>query len=319
MLEFIDWAPFFTAWELKGKYPKIFDDPHVGAEARKTFDEAQVLLRQIIADRSLHASAVYGFFPANSVGDDVVVFRDDTRSTELARFPMLRQQWEREGQKDFRSLADYVAPIETAIPDFIGAFAVTTGVGIEPILAKFRTDFDEHSAIMTQVLSDRLAEAFAELLHKRVRRRAGALAQTEKLSAEDMIHEKYRGIRPAARLSRVPRPHGEGYALETARCRGKHGIRLTESFAMYPAASVSGLYFAHPESRYFSVDMITRDQVESYASRKRMPMAEIERRPAPNLAYDPAKAKKMRIFMTLDQIRVRIKKEGRLRNAEIVP
>ena len=287
LVPFIDWTPFFQTWELKGTYPKILDDPTVGQVARETFDQAQAVLRRLIAEKTLRASAVYGFFPANSVGDDVVLFTDESRTVELARFPMLRQQWEREGQKDFRSLADYVAPVETGIADYVGAFAVTSGTGIEPMLAAYKADHDNPEGITLQAVADRLAEAFAELLHKKARAEWG-YGRSESLSNEELIDEKYRGIRPAPGYPACPDHTEKGTLWRLLDVEANAGITLTENFAMYPAASISGLYFAHPGSRYFAVDLVTRDQVEAYAARKGWSMAEAERWLSPNLGYDPS-------------------------------
>ncbi len=285
IVPYIDWSPFFMAWELSGKYPQILSDSKVGAEARKLFDEAKHLLDQIIADKSLSASAVYGFWPANSAEDDIVVFADEGRKRELVRLPMLRQQWEREGQTAFRSLADYLSPVESGRPDYLGAFAVTAGIGAEELAARFEARQDPYNAIMVKALADRLAEAFAELLHERARRDWG-YGREERLSKEQLIAEEYRGIRPAAGYPSCP-DHTEKAKLWTLLdAEQATGIRLTESFAMTPAASVSGLYFAHPEATYFAVDLITRDQVESYAARRGMNRAEVERWLASNLAYE---------------------------------
>ena len=286
LVPYIDWSPFFATWELKGKYPKILVDPTVGAVASELYDAATSILDEIVAAGALKARGVYGFFPANSDGDDIVLYADESRSAELARFPMLRQQWEREGQKDFRSLADYVAPIESGLIDYVGAFALTAGEGIEPILARYRADLDDPSVITTQALADRLAEAFAERMHEMARESWG-FGRSESLSSDDLIEEKYRGIRPAAGYPSCP-DHSEKETLwKLLDAESATGIRLTESFAMYPAASVSGLYFANPEARYFAVDLITKDQVRRYAARKHMPIAEVERWLAPNLGYDP--------------------------------
>ena len=286
IVPYVDWSPFFMAWELKGKYPAIFNDPHVGKVARETFDKAQELLQGIIRERRLTAQGVYGFFPANSDGDDVVVYTDESRTAERCRFPMLRQQWEREGQTSFRSLADYLAPRSSGVADYLGAFAVTAGVGCRELVARYKADHDDYNAIMAEALADRLAEGFAELLHARARRDWG-YGRDEHLSTDDLIDEKYRGIRPAAGYPSCP-DHTEKRTLwELLDAESATGMTLTESFAMDPGASVSGLYFAHPEARYFAVDLITRDQVESYASRKGMPIAEVERWLAANLAYDP--------------------------------
>jgi 5-methyltetrahydrofolate--homocysteine methyltransferase len=285
IVPYIDWSPFFATWELKGKYPAILDDPNVGAVARETFDRAQSLLREIVTGRLLGAEAVYGFFPANADGDDVIVYADESRRTELARFPMLRQQWERPGQRDFRSLADYVAPVESGRADYIGAFAVTGGLRLEELVARFEADHDDFSAIMAKALADRLAEALAEMLHQRVRREWG-YGRDEKLSNDDLIAEKYRGIRPAAGYPSCPDHTEKATLWRLLDVENATGIRLTETYAMHPAASVSGLYFSHPEARYFAVDFLARDQVESYAARKGMTIAQAERWLAPNLAYD---------------------------------
>jgi 5-methyltetrahydrofolate--homocysteine methyltransferase len=286
LVPYIDWSPFFQTWELRGKYPKIFDDPLVGAEARKLFDDAQRLLKRIVAEKRLTARGVYGFWPANSVGDDILVYADPSRSKTIARFPMLRQQWERKGQADFRSLADYIAPLDSGRLDYLGAFAVTTGIGCDALVAEFEAQNDDYLAIMTKALADRLAEAFAEVLHRQARLDWG-FGQDEKLSQDELLEEKYRGIRPAFGYPACP-DHTEKQTLFDLLQAEEHtGIRLTESFAMWPAAAVSGLYFSHPEARYFSVDRITRDQVESYATRKGMPIPEVERWLGPNLGYEP--------------------------------
>jgi 5-methyltetrahydrofolate--homocysteine methyltransferase len=285
IVPYVDWSPFFMAWELSGKYPAILNDTKTGPEARKLFEDARRLLKRIVDERLLSARAVYGFFPANSDGDDVVIYSDETRSKERARLHALRQQWEREGQKDFRSLADYVAPRGSGLSDYVGAFAVTAGIGADELVHRFEADHDDYNAIMTKALADRLAEAFAELLHQRARRDWG-YGKGEQLSNEDLIKEKFRGIRPAPGYPACP-DHTEKRTLwQLLDVEPATGIRLTESFAMWPAASVSGWYFSHPEARYFAVDLVTRDQVQDYAARKGMPLAEVERWLAPNLAYD---------------------------------
>ena len=286
LVPYIDWSPFFATWELKGKYPKILADPIVGEVARDLFASATKLLDEYVRDGALKARAVYGFFPANSDGDDVVLFKDDERTEELARFCMLRQQWEREGQKEFRSLADYVAPVDSGVKDYVGAFAVSAGEGIEPILARLRADHDDPSVISTQAIADRLAEAFAERLHK-IARDAWGFGRDESLSNDDLIAEEYRGIRPAAGYPTSPDHTEKATLWKLLDAEYNAGIRLTENFAMYPAASVSGLYFANPEARYFAVDLVTKDQVSRYAARKGMSLAEAERWLAPNLGYDP--------------------------------
>ncbi|MBD15404.1 MAG: methionine synthase [Planctomycetaceae bacterium] len=282
----IDWSPFFQTWELKGKYPRIFEDELVGAEARKLYDDAQKLLQRIIDEKLLRAHGVYGFWPAASNGEDILVYSDESRSKELCRFHGLRQQWERKGQDIFYSLADFIAPIDTGRNDYLGAFAVTTGDGCDALAAKFDKEHDDYNSIMTKALADRLAEAFAECLHARARSEWGYERNGE-FTNEEFIAEKYRGIRPAPGYPAQP-DHTEKRTLFELLDVEKHtGIRLTESFAMLPAASVSGLYFAHPEARYFSVDRLTREQVEDYAHRKHMSVAEIERWLSANLGYDP--------------------------------
>jgi 5-methyltetrahydrofolate--homocysteine methyltransferase len=285
IVPYIDWSPFFMTWEMSGKYPMILDDPRAGKEARKLFDDANALLREVVAKKLLTANGVYGFFPANSDGDDIVVYTDEGRTAERARFPMLRQQWEREGQTSFRSLADYVAPVSSGIPDYLGAFAVTAGAGADEVVKRFKADHDDYNAILVEALADRLAEAFAELLHERARQDWG-YGKGEGLSKEDLIEERYRGIRPAAGYPSCPDHTEKATLWQLLDAQPATGIRLTESYAMWPAASVSGLYFAHPEARYFAVDLVTRDQVESYAARKKMPLREAERWLAPNLGYD---------------------------------
>ncbi len=385
---YIDWSPFFLAWELKGKYPRIFEDQRVGAEAKRLYDDANRLLDRIITEQLLSARGVYGFWPANSVGDDIELraapaapsrrleapfraflsahrqslnrerqlvlnaveaqpseFTAETivaacgyrrgkprvataevkrtltlleqatlirrtggangsttfsvtaapdQSTQpahrhlpsLVRFPMLRQQWEREGQTEFRSLADYIAPAGCGRQDYLGAFAVTAGHGCDELVARFQAEHDEYHAIMAKALADRLAEAFAEYLHHLVRTEVWRYEAPDAFSNADLIAEKYRGIRPAFGYPACPDHLPKATLWTLLDVEATAGIRLTESYAMWPAASVCGLYFAHPEARYFAVDRVTRDQVESYAERMGRPLAEIERWLAPNLGYD---------------------------------
>ncbi len=283
---YIDWSPFFSTWQLHGKYPKILDDAVVGSEARKLFDDANRLIDRILAENLLTARGVYGFWPAGSEGDDIVLFTDDSRSQELLRFPMLRQQWERRGQKDFRSLADYVAPVDSGRADYVGAFAVTAGHGCDELAAQFELEHDDYNSIMAKAVADRFAEAFAEMLHQRARQDWGYEAESQ-LTSADLIAEKYRGIRPAFGYPACPDHTPKAALWELLDAEQATGIRLTESFAMWPAASVSGLYFAHPESRYFSVDRITRDQVADYARRSGRSAEDVQRWLAPNLGYDP--------------------------------
>jgi len=285
IVRFIDWSPFFQTWELKGKYPAILDDAVVGKEATTLFADAQALLQKVLANQWLRSSGVYGFWPANSLGDDIVLFTDETRRHELTRFHSLRQQWERKGTDDFYALSDFTAPTESGRADYLGAFAVTTGLGIEPALERFHKDHDDYHSILLKALADRLAEGFAELLHKQARDDWG-YGRDENLGTDELIDEKYRGIRPAAGYPACPDHTEKRILFDLLDAEKNTGIRLTESFAMYPAASVSGLYFAHPQSRYFSVDRITKDQVEAYALRKGMSVAEVERWLSPNLGYE---------------------------------
>jgi len=284
--DYIDWSPFFLTWELKGKYPRILDDPQLGAEARKLFDDAQRLLDRIIDGRLLVARGVYGFWPAASRGDDIIVYADRSRTAERCRFHALRQQWERKGQDVFYSLADFVAPVESGREDYLGAFAVTAGIGCDELVARFEHDQDDYNAILVKALADRLAEAFAEYLHAQVRGDWG-YGGDEQLTGDDLIAERCRGIRPAPGCP-AQRDRTEKRALfDLLDAEAATGIRLTENYAMHPAASVSGLYFAHPAARYFAVDRLLRDQVEDYARRKGMSLAEAERWLRPNLGYEP--------------------------------
>jgi 5-methyltetrahydrofolate--homocysteine methyltransferase len=285
IVPYIDWSPFFMAWEMKGKYPQIFGDPDRGPEAKKLFDDAQGLLDRLIREKLLHANAVYGFWPANADGDDIVLYRDDDRSHEIGRFCNLRQQWEREGQTHFLSLGDFIAPVGSGVKDYLGAFAVSAGFGTQELVLRFKAEHDDYNAIMSEALADRLAEALAELLHEHVRRKWG-YGLGENLKKDDLIAEKYRGIRPAAGYPTSP-DHTEKRTLwQLLDVENSAGIKLTESCAMWPGASVSGLYFSHPQARYFAVDLVTRDQVDSYARRKGISVKEAEKWLSSNLAYD---------------------------------
>jgi 5-methyltetrahydrofolate--homocysteine methyltransferase len=284
--KYIDWTFFFSAWELKGRYPAILTHMQYGAAARELFDNAQALLRRIIDEKLLTARGVYGFWPANSEGDDVVVYTDDSRRVELARFPMLRQQEIIADQKPNRSLADFVAPRESGVPDYLGMFAVTAGIGADELARRFERDLDDYHAIMVKAIADRLAEAFAEYLHAQARKDWG-YGEGEQLGNEELIAEKYRGIRPAYGYPACP-DHSEKFKLFELLDASRQGITLTESGAMLPAASVSGLYFSHPAAKYFNVGRIDRDQLEAYAKRKGVSVEEVERWLASNLSYDPA-------------------------------
>jgi 5-methyltetrahydrofolate--homocysteine methyltransferase len=283
--EFIDWTPFFHTWELKGVYPRILDHEVYGAQARQIFTEGNALLDRIIEENLITARGVYGFFPASAIGDDVELYTDSTRTRTLEQFHFLRQQANREGNEPCRSLADFIAPKETGLPDHIGAFAVTSGIGLKQVCDGFRAEHDDYNAIMAEALADRLAEAFAECLHKQVRDEWG-FGRQEGLSPADLIHEKYRGIRPAAGYPACPDHTEKGILWRLLNVQANTGMMLTESFAMWPGSSVSGLYFAHPESRYFSLGKIGRDQVVDYHRRKGMSEAEVERWLGQNLNYD---------------------------------
>jgi 5-methyltetrahydrofolate--homocysteine methyltransferase len=284
--EYIDWSPLFHAWGLKGVYPRILEHEQQGEQARQLFADANALLDRIINENLITARGVYGFFPATAVGDDIELYTDNNREKVLERFYFLRQQANREGSEPCRSLADFIAPKETGLPDHVGAFAVTSGINLKELCDKFRADNDDYNAIMAEAVADRLAEAFAECLHKRVRDEWG-YGREENLSPADLIQEKYRGIRPAPGYPACPDHTEKGSIWRLLDVEKHTGMKITESFAMWPGSSVSGLYFAHPESRYFSLGKIDRDQVADYHVRKGMTVAEVERWLGPNLNYDP--------------------------------
>jgi len=286
--KYIDWTFFFTAWELKGRYPAILNHPAQGPAARELFENGKALLRKLVDGGELQARGVYGFWPANSDGDDIVLFTDASRSLEAARFPMLRQQRTNAEKDPCLCLADYVAPLASGVTDHVGAFAVTAGIGADEIARRFEAELDDYHAIMAKALADRLAEAFAEWLHARARREWG-YGRSESLSKDDLIDEKYRGIRPALGYPACPDHSEKGTLFDLLGAR-ELGIELTSSFAMTPPASVSGLYLAHPKARYFSVGKIGRDQVADYAARKRSDVRQVERWLASNLGYEPENA-----------------------------
>ena len=290
LVPYIDWTPFFSTWELVGKYPAILDDATVGEAARSLFDDAQAMLQKIAQERWFRAAAVVGFWPANSEGDDILVFGDEARAKPIAVLHTLRQQlMRREGRANL-ALADFVAPRQSKLADYVGAFAVTAGIGEDEIAERFKRANDDYSSIMVKALADRLAEALAERLHQSVRREFWAYVPDEKLSNVEMIAEKYRGIRPAPGYPAQP-DHTEKEALfRLLDVDRRIGVKLTESFAMWPGASVCGLYFSHPESHYFGVGKIERDQVEDYAKRKGWSIEEAEKWLAPILNYDPLAA-----------------------------
>ncbi|WP_207215783.1 methionine synthase [Pseudolysobacter antarcticus] len=287
LVPYIDWTPFFNTWELSGRYPDILDDEIVGVQARELFKDAQAMLEKLVAEKWLRAKGVFGLWRAHGVGDDIEVFADADASKPTATLRCLRQQVDKPpGRPDF-CLADFVAPKESGLSDYVGGFAVTTGLGIEPHLARFQKDNDDYSDIMLKALADRLAEAFAEHLHERVRREFWGYAPDEHLDNTDLVAEKYRGIRPAPGYPACPDHTEKGTLFALLDAEHHTGIKLTENFAMYPASAVSGLYFSHPESQYYVVGKISREQIEDYAKRKKMTIAEAERWLAPNLDYDP--------------------------------
>jgi len=283
----IDWTPFFQTWELAGRYPAILQDKVVGEAARNLFEDAQSMLARIIEEKWLGAAAVIALYPASSVGDDVEVYTDESRQEIATTFHFLRQQMVKPLDKPNQCLADLVAPKESGVRDYVGAFAVTAGIGIDERVAQYEKKHDDYNAIMLKALTDRLAEAFAELMHQRVRREFWGYAKDEALSIEEMVDEKYLGIRPAPGYPACPEHTEKGLLFALLNAPAEVGITLTESFAMLPTAAVSGFYFSHPEAQYFAVAKIDRDQVEDYARRKGVSLQEIERWLAPNLAYEP--------------------------------
>jgi 5-methyltetrahydrofolate--homocysteine methyltransferase len=289
----IDWGPFFQTWDLAGAYPGILDDEVVGVEARKVFADAQALLRKIVTGKWLRANGVFGLFPANSVngGDDIEIYAGEKRDRVLMTWHNLRQQNRKPTGNPNLCLADFVAPKDSGVSDFIGAFAVTAGLGIDRRVKAYEEQHDDYNAIMLKALADRLAEAFAETLHQRVRRELWGYAKDETLDNAALIAEQYRGIRPAPGYPACPDHTEKGALFELLRAP-EVNIELTENYAMLPASSVSGFYLAHPQSQYFAVGRIGRDQVEDYARRKGLPVGEVERWLAPNLAYEPVNSER---------------------------
>ncbi|HVV32693.1 MAG TPA: methionine synthase [Vitreimonas sp.] len=290
LVPYIDWTPFFASWDLVGRYPAILQDEIVGEAARSLFTDAQAMLKQLVAENWVKASGVVGFWTANSDGDDIVLWKDENRKYEHARLHTLRQQMDKgEGKGANFALSDFIAPSGTR--DYVGAFAVTAGIGEEDVAIRFRRANDDYSAILAQALCDRLAEAFAEAMHAKVRRELWGYAKTEALSYDDFIAEKYKGIRPAPGYPAQPDHTEKRTIFDLLEARARTGMDLTESLAMTPPSSVSGLYFAHPQAEYFGVGRIDRDQVEDYARRKGWDLATAERWLAPILSYDPQIAK----------------------------
>ncbi|MBW7883563.1 MAG: methionine synthase [Caldilineaceae bacterium] len=284
MAEKIDWGPLFHAWELKGAFPQILNDPVKGEEARRLYEDAQEMLRDFIALSQIEARAVIGFWPANRDGDDVVLYCDESRSAELGRFHMLRQQVDKGSGRPCLSLADFVAPVDTGVMDYMGAFVVTAGLGVDELVRHYQSQHDDYRAIMVKVLADRLAEALAELMHEEVRKHFWGYAPHEDLSSEDLIKEKYQGIRPAPGYPACPDHSEKRTIFDLLQAEAATGVHLTEHFAMYPTAAVSGFYFSHPGAAYFTVGRIGHDQLEDYARRKGWSLEEAERWLRPNLA-----------------------------------
>jgi 5-methyltetrahydrofolate--homocysteine methyltransferase len=283
--DYIDWTPFFRVWELPGKYPKIFSRPGVGDQARKVFDDAQRMIEKMVEEGILSASAVAGLFPANSDGDDILVYEDETRSRVAARLCQLRSQEVRIEGEESRCLADWIAPVTMNVADYIGCFALTAGHGLPGIVASFQRDHDDYHAILARALADRFAEALAEWLHEHVRKELWGYAPDEALTKEDLLRENYRGIRPAPGYPASP-DHSEKLKIwQLLKVEDAINIKLTDNCAMVPAASISGLYISHPDSRYFNIGRFERDQVEEYAERKGFSRANVERWLASNLAY----------------------------------
>jgi 5-methyltetrahydrofolate--homocysteine methyltransferase len=286
LCHYIDWSPFFLAWELKGHFPAILDDAHSGAEARRLYQDAQTLLEDIVRKRLLTARAVIGFFPANSIGDDIEIYSDETRKKTLAILPSLRQQAVKFDNRPCYALADFIAPKETGIKDYIGGFAVSAGFGSDALAGKFEAEHDQYKSILVKALADRLAEAFAERMHELVRKQYWGYAADEKLTKEELIQCKYQGIRPAPGYPACPDHTEKPMLFQLLGAQTATGIQLTENFAMIPASSVCGFYFSHPEAKYFWLGKIARDQVIDYARRKNMAVEEMEKWLRPNLGYE---------------------------------
>jgi 5-methyltetrahydrofolate--homocysteine methyltransferase len=291
LVPYIDWMPFFNAWEFAGKFPDILSDAIVGEAATNLYADAQRMLKTLVEEKWLKARAVVGFFPAYSTGDDDInVYTDETRQTVSYRLHQLRQQKSKPQDQAQLCLADFVAPAQSGRADYIGAFAVTAGIGIDEHVANFEAAHDDYSSIMLKALADRLAEALAERMHERARREWWGYAAQEQLDSTGLIREEYQGIRPAPGYPACPDHTEKATLWQLLDAERTAGIRLTESFAMFPTAAVSGFYFSHPKAHYFGVGQIDRDQVKSYAQRKGMELTEAERWLAPNLGYDPEAA-----------------------------
>jgi 5-methyltetrahydrofolate--homocysteine methyltransferase len=288
LVPYIDWTPFFHTWEMRGHYPEILSDPEKGAAAQQLFDDAQAMLARVVEEHWFDPKAVIGFWPAQSVGDDIKLYTGESRSDVLATFFTLRQQLSKRDGKPNIALSDYVAPNESLKPDYLGAFVVTAGAREEKIADRFAKANDDYGSIMVKALADRIAEAFAERMHERVRKEFWAYAPDEALSEDERLAEAYRGIRPAPGYPSQPDHTEKATLFHLLQAEKRVGVSLTESFAMWPGSSVSGLYLSHPDARYFGVAKIERDQVEDYALRKGMDVAVMERWLSPILNYDPA-------------------------------
>jgi 5-methyltetrahydrofolate--homocysteine methyltransferase len=285
LVPYIDWTPFFHTWELRGSFPKIFDDKFVGVEAKKLYDDAQALLKEVVDNNLLQANGVIGFWPANAVGDDIELYTDETRTQVLSRIHTLRQQSEKVKGEPYYALSDFVAPKESGVADYFGGFAVTTGLGCDELVAKYEADYDDYNSIMAKAIADRLAEAFAEKMHELVRKEYWGYSAGEELTVEELVKEEYQGIRPAPGYPACPEHTEKTTLFDLLKAEDNAKMHLTESLAMMPAASVSGFYFAHPQSRYFGLNKISKDQIEDYAVRKNMSVETVERWLGPNLSY----------------------------------
>ncbi|WP_289014854.1 vitamin B12 dependent-methionine synthase activation domain-containing protein, partial [uncultured Methylobacterium sp.] len=289
LVPYIDWTPFLQTYEFKGRFPAILDDPEQGPAARALFEDAQAMLKQIVEERWFNPKAVIGFWPANAVGDDIRLYTGESRQETLATFHGLRQQLSKRDGRANTCLSDFVAPADSGIADYVGAFVVTAGLEEVRIAERFERANDDYRAILVKALADRIAEAFAERMHERVRKEFWGYAPDERFTADELVHEKYAGIRPAPGYPAQPDHTEKGTLFDLLKAESRIGVKLTESYAMWPGSSVSGLYLGHPEAHYFGVAKVERDQVEDYALRKGMDIAQVERWLGPILNYDPTR------------------------------
>jgi 5-methyltetrahydrofolate--homocysteine methyltransferase len=288
LVPYIDWTPFFQTWDLKGRFPAILEDEAQGESARQLYEDAQAMLARIVAERWFNPKAVIGFWPANAAGDDIRLYTGESRGETLATLHGLRQQLQRRDGRPNICLSDFVAPEASGVPDYVGAFVVTAGIEETRIAERFERQNDDYRSILVKALADRVAEAFAERMHERVRREFWGYAPDENLSADDLVREEYRGIRPAPGYPAQPDHTEKETLFGLLQAERRIGVKLTESFAMWPGSSVSGIYIGHPDAHYFGVAKVERDQVEDYAARKEMSIVEVERWLSPILNYDPA-------------------------------